>query len=370
MIYQTLGLMSGSSLDGLDIAHCSIHWENGQLQGWELQQAETLPFSEQWQRRLRHLPEQNALIFAKTHTYFGHYMGDLVQQFLKKHPIPKLDLIASHGHTIFHHPDQRLSVQIGCGAALAAKTGYTCITDFRTQDVALDGEGAPLAPLADHYLFPGYHFYLNLGGIANLSARTADQQWIAFDIAPANQVLDALAQELGQAYDKDGLLASQGAVQPALLEAVSQFPYYTQAYPKSLGNAWIRQAVLPHYLGAEASWQDKLATATEHLAIEIAQAIEQIVQREQLPSPPYRLLATGGGAFNTYLMEQIAAYCNRHTAVEVYLPKQEMIAFKEAALMALLGVLRLEGQPNSWASVTGAQRDTVNGAVYYGNRTT
>lgn len=366
--YYALGLMSGSSLDGLDLAYCELDWSDGAVQNWSILKAATLPFSDVWQRRLRHLPEQTALIFAQTHVYFGHYMGELVEQFIQEQGIERVDLIASHGHTIFHQPDRRLSVQIGDGAALAAKTGYTTLTQFRTQDVALDGEGAPLAPLVEHHLLKGYDFYLNIGGIANLSAPLGNR-WAALDSCPANQILNALAEELGAPYDAEGAWARSGQVLPDLLERVAALEYYQRPYPKSLGNGWIRREVLPLYLAAEGSVQDKLATACEHCAIELVQCLLSIIQREGLSQTTYRVLVTGGGAFNTYLMETLQAYGERYAQVHFYVPEPKLVAYKEALLMALLGVLRLEGQPNSWSSVTGALRDTVNGAVYHGWRT-
>lgn len=365
--YHILGLMSGSSLDGLDLAYCQLDWDQEDVAQWSIVEAATLPFSAIWQRRLRHLPDQPALTFAQTHTYFGRYMGELVQQFLSAHSITKLDAIASHGHTIFHQPDRRLSVQIGDGAALAALTGYPTITDFRTQDVALDGEGAPLAPLVEHYLLSGYDFYLNLGGIANVSA-PLPSGWVALDCCPANQVLNALAEQMGMPYDADGKAARSGQVLPELLHQVASLDYFQRPYPKSLGNGWIRQQVLPLYLGADGSPQDKLATACEHCAIEVAQSLDAIIQNEGLNRSTYRVLVTGGGAFNTYLLETLQAYAKRHHRIELYMPAPDLVQYKEALLMALLGVLRLEGRPNSWRSATGAQQDTVNGALYHGWR--
>ena len=365
--YHALGLMSGSSLDGLDLAYCQLDWAGDQVAQWSILEAATLPFSPIWQRRLGNLPTQSALAFAQTHTYFGRYMGELVQQFLTTHRIEQLDLIASHGHTVFHQPDRHLSVQIGDGAALAALTGYTTLTEFRTQDVALGGEGAPLAPLAEHYLLAGYDFYLNLGGIANVSA-PVQGRWVALDCCPANQVLNVLAQSLGADYDAEGAWARSGQVLPELLEQVSNLPYYQRPYPKSLGNGWIREQVLPIYGAAEGSPQDKLATACEHCAIEVAESLAQIIQREGLDNNPYRVLVTGGGAFNTYLLETLQAYGQRHYPIEFYVPDATLVQYKEALLLALLGVLRLEQVPNSWQSVTGAQRDTINGAIYQGWR--
>jgi len=365
--YHSLGLMSGSSLDGLDIAYCRIDWQADQVTHWELLASKTLPFSEKWEARLQGLPVQDALVFAKTHTYFGHYLAELVQQFIAEYQLSKIDFIASHGHTVFHAPDKRLSVQIGDGAALAALTEITTITNFRTQDVALDGEGAPLAPLADKYLFGGYDFYLNIGGIANLSANTP-KGWVALDCCPANQVLNHLAAQKGTPYDAEGKWASQGAVNRALLQEVAQFDFYRQPYPKSLGNAWIRKNVLPQYLAVDDTIENKLATACEHIGIEIATVVDTIIQQEGLQAPSYKMLVTGGGAFNDYLIQTIRAYCNREHAIELFLPSPSIISFKESLLMSLLGVLRLEGMPNSLRSATGAKRDTVNGAVYWGKK--
>ena len=185
--YHSIGLMSGSSLDGLDIAFCKFKVENDIVLNWELLKAETIPFSEMWYSRLAHLPTQSALVYAKTHVYFGHYMGELVIDFMSRNNILP-DFISSHGHTIFHHPDKRMTAQIGDGGALAATTGLMVVSDFRTQDIALGGEGTPLAPAADKYLFNGYDFYLNIGGIANISCN-ANGKMIAFDIGGANQVL-------------------------------------------------------------------------------------------------------------------------------------------------------------------------------------
>ena len=363
--YYAIGLMSGSSLDGLDIAYCQIDWEKDQVHDWKIIQSETLPFSEKWQNRLSGLPMQSALIFAKTDTYFGYYLAELIQQFIDKYQPPQIDFIASHGHTIFHEPDNRISIQIGSGAAIAALTGITTITDFRTQDIALEGEGAPLAPLADKYLFGGYDFYLNIGGIANLSA-FLDNQWLALDTSPANQVLNTLAQLKGKDFDEGGLWASQGEVQEELLRQAAHFEYYDLPAPKSLGNAWIRKHILPVYLASEHTIEDKLATACEHIAIELAKSISRLLAKTNSKQSAFKMLLSGGGIYNDYLIKTIYEYCQQVAPIELIIPSNEIIDFKEAALMALLGVLRIEGIPNSLKSATGAKRDTVNGAIYRG----
>ena len=356
--YHALGLMSGSSLDGLDIAYLSLDYEpNGDyLRHWAILEAETLPFSELWQRRLRNLPLTDALTFARTQVYFGRYMAELVQTFRAKWGIGQVDYIASHGHTIFHEPERHFTVQLGDGAALAALTGCPVISDFRGQDIALSGEGAPLAPLADHYLLPGYEGYLNLGGISNLSLALAEGHKGA-DLAPCNQALNALVEPLGLAYDKDGEIAAQGQVSEALLGAILELPYWARPWPKSLGNQWISQEVLPLLRAAEPSVADKLATVQALNGWALHQALQQYAPRGG------RILCTGGGAFNRSLVQTLADYIEP-LGWSLHLPAPTLIAFKEAALMALLGMLRLEGKANSWCRITGAKSDTINGALH------
>jgi anhydro-N-acetylmuramic acid kinase len=355
--YHALGLMSGSSLDGLDLAYCQFNYENGQIKAWNLIHAHTFPFTEQWQSRLRNLPSQSALTFAKTHTYFGHYMAELVKQFKQKYQITEIDFIASHGHTIFHQPDRRLTIQIGDGAALAALTNCRVICDFRSQDIALNGEGAPLAPLADAYLFPGYTAYLNLGGIANLSIPQKNT-FLAGDVVPCNQILNLLANQLGQIQDDQGNIARTGTVHPELLKTLTDQPFFHQPFPKSLGNEWIAKKIKPIYTQSSISTEDQLATATEHIAIEIYEAL----RLAQIQGPG-QVLVTGGGAFNLYLIERLNYYLHKIN-LQIAPASPELISFKEAILMGLLGVLRLENQANSWASCTRASQNTINGAVY------
>lgn len=365
-IYKILGLMSGSSLDGLDIVYTTLEWENGKVVAWEIAAAETLSFSEKWHTRLLALPLQNGLIYAQTDMYLGYYFGELVNQFIQKHRIRDVDFIATHGHTIYHDPDKRFTAQIGNGGALAATTQQDVICDFRTQDVALNGEGAPLAPLADKYLFAGYDFYLNLGGIANVSCN-ANGHWVAFDVCPANQVLNALANELEEAFDENGDLARSGQVDTELLAKIGAFAYYQQIYPKSLGNGWIREEVLPVYEEHECSIVDKLATTCVHIAQELTNSILQVIKKEKLEKDNYQLLVTGGGAFNSYLVECIQNSLNASNyQIKLVVPEPEIVDYKEALLMALLGLLRVENMPNSLSSVTGAKRDTINGAIYKG----
>lgn len=360
-IYHVLGLMSGSSLDGLDIAFCKFELSNNEIIHWELLIGETLPFSEKWQVRLKNLPQQSAFTFAQTNTYFGTYMGEMVKTFLIKHKV-KPDFIASHGHTVFHHPERQLTVQIGSGAALAGFTGYPVICDFRSIDVAQQGEGAPIAPIADKLLFKGYDFYLNLGGIANISANI-DEKYIAFDIGGANQILNMLANETGAAYDDKGAIAATGQLNLALKQQIDNLPFFHLPYPKSLDNQWVMQHIAPPYQDETIPLADRLHTACIQLAQQIGQSIEQVITKENLQKEHYRMMTTGGGAFNDFLIQSIQNACPQ---VKIVLPDSNLIVFKEAILMALVGVLRVVDQNNCLRSVTGAKRDTVGGAIYQG----
>lgn len=360
--------MSGSSLDGLDIAYCSFEVEKTALDlkvlDWKLIAATTKPFSEKWQHRLSQLPEQSALAFAKTHTYLGHYFGELVNDFIAEHSIEP-DFIASHGHTIFHDPAGRMTIQIGDGAALAATTGFPVISNFRNQDVAIDGEGAPIAPIADKYLLSDNDFYLNIGGIANITCSLEDRM-VAFDICPANQLLNSIASLIGMEYDDGGQVAATGKVIIELLESLNELNFYKEDYPKSLDNAWSRTAILSKIDVEMYAMPDLLTTFSEHIAIQIATAIQRIIDKEQFFKKNYSLLPTGGGTFNTYLMERIKANCEARLNIKIVLPTTNILQFKEAILMAWMGVMRLENTPNVLHTVTGARRNSINGAIHQG----
>ena len=368
MTFTAIGLMSGSSLDGLDIAVCAFDLNEGHISKWMLLAGETAPFPESWQVRLRSLPNAGALEMAKAHAELGHWMGDAVNDFLVRHPALKPDLIASHGHTLFHFPSEKFTTQIGDGAAIAARTGYTTVCDFRSTDIALGGQGAPLAPIADRMLFPSYDLMLNIGGIANLTCNIHGERFIAFDIGGANQILNALSQEMGLPYDDEGKLAAKGRTIPALMEAMNSLPFFDAPPPKSLGNDWVQSQQTDVFLAWNASVEDRLHTACEHLAHQTALALSRVIQQEHWSLPQYRMLVTGGGAFNTFLTQKIVEACGPVANIIIELPNPDIIAFKEAVLMALMGVMRTQNLPNCLSSVTGAARNAIGGAIYAGWR--
>lgn len=363
MKYTAIGLMSGSSLDGLDIAACTFQMDGDKVADWALLHGETQPFPDIWQERLRRLPQSDARSLALAHSELGHWMGQRTSDFIHQHGI-RPDLVASHGHTIFHFPAERFTTQIGDGAAIAAACGCPVVCDFRTSDLALGGQGAPLAPLADRLLFSDYDVLLNIGGIANITCNL-DGRYVACDVGGANQILNALAQTLGLPYDDGGQLAASGQHIPALAEVMDALPYFSWPPPKSLGNDWVQEHQTQAYLNWPASPEDRLHTACRQLARQTALAVQRIFLTAAFSRPAYRILATGGGAYNTFLTRCIVEECNALMGgFTLELPDAGIVNYKEAVLMALMGVLRIMELPNCIASATGATRDAIGGAVY------
>ena len=363
--WRVLGIMSGSSLDGMDLALCEVRLDRSTtptgVAHFALLAAETLPYSDLWQRRLANLPDQDARTFARTHTYFGHLTAEFALDFLQRHRTTA-DFIATHGHTVFHEPDRNHSAQIGDGAATAALTSVPTIAQFRQTDVAAGGQGAPIVPLFERLVLGAYAFFLNLGGIANLSYHAPDGRTVAFDVTGANQPLNALAGLAGQPYDADGALARSGTPVSELLERLDALPFLEQPYPKSLSNQWVVEHLTAPLLAYPASIADRLATAVEHTARQIGMAVRRVAERENVPDTDRTLYVTGGGAFNGYLLERLRTQLP--PGMNLHIPPSDWVQFKEAMLMALLGAFRWEGVPNVLPSATGARRATVNGAVY------
>ncbi|TAF32156.1 MAG: anhydro-N-acetylmuramic acid kinase [Cytophagales bacterium] len=348
--FHVLGLMSGTSLDGLDLAYCTFTKQNDQW-FYEIVEAETAEYDPPEQDRLYNAMTASGWDLVRLHKDFGHYMGRCVEQFCKKYNL-KPYFVASHGHTVFHRTDLGITFQIGSPADIAAQSGLPVVADFRSLDVAMGGQGAPLVPTGDRLLFSEFDYCLNLGGIANISYEE-NQQRLAFDIAPANILLNRLARRRGMAYDRDGLLAREGEVHATLLEQLNKLDFYKEAAPKSLGREWIDSLVWPILEHSGLKEEDLLATVARH----IAQQIGAVIKKES----PSKLLATGGGVYHAVLMENLAREVPQ---CQIVVPNSKIIAFKEALIFAFLGVLRWTGQPNSLASVTGAPLDLCGGAIY------
>ena len=358
-----LGLMSGSSLDGLDLAFCKFE-EHAESLDWQILKADTMSFSPEWITRLEQLPKANAYTLAKTNADFGRYIGQFANSFLSQYNLEP-DLIASHGHTVFHSPSDGFSLQIGDGAAIAGISGYTVVDNFRMQNIVVGGQGAPLAPIADQLLFPEYDFLLNLGGIANLSCKTPKGH-VAFDISGANQILNALVRPIGFDFDEDGEIASSGKILPDLLQKVEQLPFFSEPYPKSLGNDWVQETQLPIYLSHQDSIANKLHTACWQIARQISKSIGDCIHNENLSLESAKMMASGGGVFNTFLLDCIKKEAYRQHEIVVETPSEDIIAYKEALLMALMGYLRLKKKPNCLPIATGSKRPVVSGALHWG----
>jgi len=342
-----IGLMSGSSLDGLDIALVRFQEENDKYD-FQILQAETLPYPEYWTKQLSDAFHKQPEDLVQLDKDYGKYLGEQVLAFAKKHNA-KPDFVASHGHTIFHRPEEHYTLQIGDGQELSKACGFTVINDFRSKDVSKGGQGAPLVPIGDKLLFSDYEMCLNIGGIANISYDENGKR-IAYDLCIANQALNYLANMNGLDYDRDGELARSGEVDHSLLKKLNNLPFFLQDPPKSLGREFFE--TYQKDLLKDLSIPDMLSTFVEHIALQIAIPISLL--------PKGKILCTGGGARNKYLIERLQA----RTKHEVVVPEKQIIDYKEALVFAFLGLLRIEGKANVLASVTGAENDSCSGKIW------
>ena len=346
--HNIIGLMSGSSLDGIDLVDVDF-WNDGKWH-FEIVARDNHDYDETWKRSLSDAfyYDENQL---KTIDYqYGKFLGQVTRQFIEKYNLQP-EIVASHGHTIFHRPQEHYTLQIGDGQALADACGVMVINDFRTEDVLKGGQGAPLVPIGDKLLFADYPICLNIGGIANVSF-DVDGQRIAYDICIANQALNYLANRLSMPYDKNGMVARSGHIDNQLLTILSSHPFYTENYPKSLGREFFEENVKP-LLERRDDIADMMATFVEHIAIQISKSIEY--------QPIGKLLITGGGAKNKYLVERIQA----NTKHDVLVPSDDIIDYKEALVFAFLGLLRNNNEINVLRSVTGAESDSCSGRIWY-----
>lgn len=347
--YNVIGLMSGTSLDGLDIAYCTFKLENGKWR-YSINCAETISYNKEWNNKLKGAHLLSGEILIETHNEYGEYSGRAVLKFMHKNKLKNIDFVSSHGHTVFHKPDKGYTFQLGNGATLAAVCGLRVICDFRTLDVALKGQGAPLVPIGDRLLFPEYDYCLNLGGFSNISFEQKGKR-IAFDICPVNIVLNYIASTKGKEYDKDGLMAKAGKVNNGLLNKLNKLSYYRKVWPKSLGREWVEDYFLPQLNSFSISAEDKLATVTEHIALQISAVVKD----------SGKVLVTGGGANNKFLILKLKEKLFPH---QIVIPSKDCIDFKEALVFAFLGVLKSENKINTLKSVTGAIKDSSGGIIY------
>lgn len=356
--------MSGSSLDGLDIVYVHLHAVRGQW-SYTVEATDCMPYEASWQAALQSAPALSGLGLQRLHTAYGKYTGDAVNAFIAQHALEmRVDFIASHGHTVFHEPEHNMTFQLGDGATIAATTGMVVISDLRAMDVALGGQGAPIVPIGDQLLFAPYKAWLNLGGIANISIRQKEDTIDAFDICPCNQLLNRLANTLGQAFDGEGSIAASGRVDKSLLSELNELAFYGVEPPKSLSNTFAIDHLMPILNASAASTEDKMATVVHHISQQIAYCLPESGLLQEGEETP-KLLVTGGGALNTFLITKISEAA-RLKGWELSVPDEETIQYKEAIVMALIGALRWREENNVFNVTTGASRNSVGGAFWMG----
>jgi anhydro-N-acetylmuramic acid kinase len=362
MFYRVIGIMSGSSLDGLDIAFVEFE-ETARKWSYEIKAASCLPYPQEWFQKLQNATQLSAYDYLLLHTSYGKYVGEQVNAFIDEfHLHHKVQLIASHGHTTFHSPANGMTAQLGDGAAIAATTQINVVSDLRAMDVAFGGQGAPIVPIGEKLLLADYAYCLNLGGIANLSYKSPNG-YIAFDICAANRVLNMLAKTDGKEFDEGGAMAASGKVYTPLLTRLNALNYYSLPYPKSLANAFGTDEVFPLVNAFEISNADKLRTYVEHVVMQIGYAIQKL--GVDAAGSSNKLLVTGGGAFNTFLVQRLTKTLEAFN-IEVVVPDAMLVNYKEALVMALIGVLRWREEYNVLDTVTGASRSSIGGAVWIG----
>jgi len=342
-----IGVMSGTSLDGVDIGY--VRFDHNGRYNFEILNAETIKYPENWKLTLQNAFISDDDLLKDLDLEYGSYLGSLINDFINKHSIVKVDFIASHGHTIFHNPTEAYTLQIGNGQAIANATQLKVICDFRTQDVKFGGQGAPLVPIGDELLFYDYDYCLNLGGFVNVSFKHNNKR-IAFDICPINIVLNHYMHTLGFTLDDEGKMASTGNINKELFEQLNALEYYHKSPPKSLGLEWVIDYVYPLIDSFNLEIKDILRTFVEHVAYQISNVIQKKLT----------VLITGGGAFNKFLIQRLEFYLEQ----KITLPTSQLIDFKEALIFAFLGYLRIENQVNCLQSVTGALKDHCSGVIF------
>jgi len=344
--------MSGTSLDGLDIAYCRFTCNDGAW-NFKIITFESIDYNDEWRENLSDAINYNQEQLEALDITYGKWLGERTKDFMVRHNI-KVDIIASHGHTIFHQPEKGITLQIGNGQEIANITGTNVVYNFRKLDVELGGQGAPLVPIGDEHLFGKYTACLNLGGIANVSFRKNDKR-VAFDIGMANMPLNYLANQLDMPYDDSGQMAKSGKVNQDLMDRLNALEYYKLPYPKSLGYEWFLSEVKPLIDNSDISVEHKLATIVEHEVIQIAKSFTNNVVLAG------EVLVAGGGVLNTYFIERLTYHTPDH--LQIVIPVEEIINFKEALVFGLMGILRIRDEINCMSSVTGASSDSSGGII-------
>jgi anhydro-N-acetylmuramic acid kinase len=338
-------------MDGLDIAHC-LFQEKDEKWHFELADTFTTSYPDSWHEMIVKAPELDPKELILFDIEYGKFLGNEAKEFCRQRGL-KPDFISSHGHTIFHQPEIGITFQAGSGPSLAAASGLPVVYDFRSLDVALGGQGAPLVPVGDEMLFGDYGACINLGGFSNISYSDQGKRY-AHDICPCNLILNRLAQKAGSLFDLDGKLAASGKVDGDLLERLEEQDFYTLSGPRSLGREWFERHFVPVVESFDLPVIELLSTLTEHIALKVSGAI-----KDSIKDNTSNILITGGGAKNMFLIERIRSL----SSYNIEVPCSELVEFKEALIFAFLGILRWEGRINTYRSSTGATKDSCGGVI-------
>lgn len=342
--YHVIGVMSGTSLDGIDIVKCVFQKKN--TWRFKIERTETMKYTKEWSKKLRTLHMKNSKKIKAVNIEYGELLAKKIIRFIKKYSL-QVNLIASHGHTIFHQPENRITLQIGCGKTIARRTKIKTITNFRNSDIMLGGQGAPLVPIGDLFLFSKYKYCLNLGGFANVSIKK-NKQLFAYDICPANFVLNYLSNKLALEFDYNGEIARKGILDTTIFNKLNQLTFYRESPPKSLSREWVEKEIFP-LIQKNTSIINWMHTFVEHIALQIGNILKDKTT-----------LVTGGGALNNYLIKRIQHYSNS----KLIFPEETIINFKEAIIFGFLGVLKIRNEINCLSEVTGASKDSSGGEVF------
>lgn len=348
--YNVIGVMSGTSLDGIDLAHLILSRHENKW-SYKIEEAVAVPYSDEWLARLKNAVDFSTTELETLNEEYTLLLGKAIADFIKDKQLKDIDAVCSHGHTILHQPQNGFTLQIGNLPNIATLVGRKVVCDFRVQDVELGGQGAPLVPIGDRFLFSDYDYCLNLGGFSNISFEENNNR-IAFDISPVNTVLNFYANQLGLDYDNKGEIARNGKIHEGLLQELNAIDFYSKSYPKSLGYEFVKTIILPMIEKYQIAVEDKLRTFVEHIALQTSLAI---------PKKTGNLLATGGGAYNDFLLERMRLHIPEMT---FKIPDDKTIQYKEALIFGLLGVLKLRNENNVLASVTGARHDHSSGKIF------
>jgi len=347
--YNVLGVMSGTSLDGVDLCFSNFSYKNG---SWNflIKIARTVKYEKNWIKKLTNAHKLSDANLNELDLDYTSYLSEIILHFISENQIKNIDFISSHGHTVFHEPSKRITYQIGNRVELNKYTKIPVVCDFRIQDVRLGGQGAPLVPVGDLLLFKNYTHCINLGGFSNISIKSKNNI-IAYDICPVNIVLNKYSRLIGLNFDNEGKISESGNINNKLLKSLNTISFYNLTHPKTLGLEWVESKIFPLIDSYNISIKDTLRTFVEHIAIQISNNLKY-------HNP--KILVTGGGVKNKFLMKRIKILSNKNLEII----SENIIDYKEALIFGFLGVLKIRNENNCLKSVTGAIRDHSSGIIF------